>query len=132
MVFSLFICFLTLLFIYFLILFYSDLRFQCDFSGVSETMDDKSKEIKKIKDEKNKLKVSQFYTLTTGWSCYPGSLVDPLSMQTLEDNYERTLQDEAKELEQLLSKRSVLLAKEEEHTKKITDLGLLPSDAFET
>ncbi|KGN54455.2 structural maintenance of chromosomes protein 3 isoform X1 [Cucumis sativus] len=74
---------------------------------VSETMDDKSKEIKKIKDEKNKLK-------------------------TLEDNYERTLQDEAKELEQLLSKRSVLLAKEEEHTKKITDLGLLPSDAFET
>lgn len=61
-----------------------------------------------------------------------GSLVDPLSMQTLEDNYERTLQDEAKELEQLLSKRSVLLAKEEEYTKKITDLGLLPSDAFET
>ncbi|KAA0040073.1 structural maintenance of chromosomes protein 3 isoform X1 [Cucumis melo var. makuwa] len=83
------------------------LLFQCDFSGVSETMDEKSKEVKKIKDEKNKLK-------------------------TLEDNYERTLQDEAKELEQLLSKRSVLLAKEEEYTKKITDLGLLPSDAFET
>lgn len=53
-------------------------------------------------------------------------------MQTLEDNYERTLQDEAKELEQLLSKRSVLLAKEEEYSKKIGELGLLSSDAFET
>lgn len=74
---------------------------------VSENMDGRSKEVKKIKDEKNKLK-------------------------TLEDNYERTLQDEAKELEQLLSKRSVLLAKEEEYSKKIGELGLLSSDAFET
>lgn len=52
-------------------------------------------------------------------------------MQTLEDEYERTLQDEAKELEQLLSKRNILLAKQEEYSKKIRELGPLSSDAFE-
>lgn len=52
-------------------------------------------------------------------------------MQSLEDEYERTLQDEAKELEQLLSKRNMLLAKQEEYTKKIRELGPLSSDAFE-
>ena len=52
-------------------------------------------------------------------------------MQNLEDEYERTLQDEAKELEQLLSKRNMLLAKQEEYSKKIRELGPLSSDAFE-
>lgn len=52
-------------------------------------------------------------------------------MQGLEDDYERTLQDEAKELEQLLSIRSNLLAKQEEYSKKIRELGPLSSDAFE-
>jgi structural maintenance of chromosome 3 (chondroitin sulfate proteoglycan 6) len=52
-------------------------------------------------------------------------------MQTLEDEYERTLQDEAKELEQLLSKRNIFLAKQEEYSKKIRELGPLSSDAFE-
>ncbi|KAI8025943.1 Structural maintenance of chromosomes protein 3 [Camellia lanceoleosa] len=51
---------------------------------------------------------------------------------TLEENYQRTLQDEAKELEQLLSKRNILLAKQEEYSKKIRELGPLSSDAFET
>jgi structural maintenance of chromosome 3 (chondroitin sulfate proteoglycan 6) len=50
----------------------------------------------------------------------------------LEDKYEKTLQDEAKELEQLLSKRSIFLAKQEEYSKKIRELGPLSSDAFET
>lgn len=53
-------------------------------------------------------------------------------MQNLEDNYERTLQDEAKELEQLLSKRNMFLAKQEEYSRKIRELGPLSSDAFET
>lgn len=53
-------------------------------------------------------------------------------MQTLEENYERTLQDEAKDLEQLLNKRNILLSKQEDCMKKIRDLGSLPSDAFET
>lgn len=53
-------------------------------------------------------------------------------MQNLEDNYERALQDEAKELEQLLSKRNMYLAKQEEYSKKIRELGALSSDAFET
>ena len=52
-------------------------------------------------------------------------------MQSLEDEYERTLQDEAKELEQLLSKRNMLLAKQEEYSKKIRELGPLSSDAFD-
>ncbi|KAA8543963.1 hypothetical protein F0562_021860 [Nyssa sinensis] len=74
---------------------------------VSESIDERTKQLKKIKDEKNKLK-------------------------TLEDNYQRTLQDEAKELEQLLSKKNILLAKQEEYSKKIRELGPLSSDAFET
>ncbi|BFG34999.1 hypothetical protein CerSpe_212730 [Prunus speciosa] len=74
---------------------------------VSESIDGQSKQLRRIKDEKTKLK-------------------------NLEDNYERTLQDEAKELEQLLSKRNMFLAKQEEYSKKIRELGPLSSDAFET
>ncbi|KAF2317506.1 hypothetical protein GH714_023658 [Hevea brasiliensis] len=60
-------------------------------------------------------------------------LTDAKSLvEALEDNYERTLQDEAKELEQLLSKRNALQAKQEEFSNKIRELGPLSSDAFET
>ncbi|CAI0541715.1 unnamed protein product [Linum tenue] len=74
---------------------------------VSATINDIKKQLKKIKDEKIKL-------------------------QTSEETYERTLQEEAKELEQLLSKRNVLLAKQEEYSNKIRELGPLSSDAFDT
>ncbi|KAK6235317.1 hypothetical protein SCA6_010654 [Theobroma cacao] len=74
---------------------------------VSDRIDERTKQLRAIKDEKNNLK-------------------------GLEDAYEGTLQDEAKELEQLLSKRSNLLAKQEEFSKKIRELGPLSSDAFET
>lgn len=53
-------------------------------------------------------------------------------MQSLEEDYERTLQDEAKDLEQLLNKRNIFLSKQEDCMKKIRDLGSLPSDAFDT
>ncbi|KAH9570768.1 hypothetical protein CY35_02G058500 [Sphagnum magellanicum] len=52
-------------------------------------------------------------------------------LKALEANYERTLQDEAKDLEQLLNRRNLLLVKREDLMKKIRDLGSLPSDAFE-
>ncbi|XP_058098866.1 structural maintenance of chromosomes protein 3 [Magnolia sinica] len=52
-------------------------------------------------------------------------------LKALEDNYERTLQDEAKELEQLVNKRTILLQRQEDFMKKIRDLGSLPSDAFD-
>ncbi|OAE21948.1 hypothetical protein AXG93_242s1310 [Marchantia polymorpha subsp. ruderalis] len=52
-------------------------------------------------------------------------------IKALEDNYERTLQDEAKDLEQLLNRRNLLQVKREDLMKKIRDLGSLPSDAFE-
>ncbi|XP_048229798.1 structural maintenance of chromosomes protein 3 [Ricinus communis] len=74
---------------------------------VSDSISELTKQLKKIKDEKTKLK-------------------------GMEDNYERTLQEEAKELEQLLSKRNVLQAKQEEYSNKIRELGPLSSDAFET
>ncbi|XAR60230.1 hypothetical protein NMG60_11033505 [Bertholletia excelsa] len=74
---------------------------------ISESIDDYTRQLRRIKDEKNKLK-------------------------TLEENYQRTLQDEAKELEQLLSRRNTLLAKQEEYSKKIRELGPLSSDAFDT
>ncbi|XP_021892678.1 LOW QUALITY PROTEIN: structural maintenance of chromosomes protein 3 [Carica papaya] len=70
-------------------------------------INERKKQLKKIKDDKIKLK-------------------------NLEDDYEKTLQDEAKELEQLFSKRNSLLSKQEEYSKKIRELGPLSSDAFET
>ncbi|KAI9116787.1 hypothetical protein K1719_012153 [Acacia pycnantha] len=74
---------------------------------VSGSINDRVSQSKKIKDEMNKLKA-------------------------LEDDYERKLQEEAKELEQLLSKKNIYSAKEDECTKKIRELGPLSSDAFET
>ncbi|KAH7652123.1 Structural maintenance of chromosomes protein [Dioscorea alata] len=53
-------------------------------------------------------------------------------LKAQEENCARTLQDEAKELEQSLNKRNLFLSKQEECMKKIRDLGSLPSDAFET
>ncbi|KAF6167276.1 hypothetical protein GIB67_043137 [Kingdonia uniflora] len=73
---------------------------------VSTRVDEIMKQMKSIKDDKDKLKA-------------------------LEDKYERILQDEAKQFEELLSKKSTLIAKQENCMKKIRDLGSLPSDAFE-
>lgn len=52
-------------------------------------------------------------------------------LKGLEDKYELTLQDESKDLEQLLNTRNLLHAKREDLMRKIRDLGSLPSDAFE-
>eukprot|EP00850_Spirogloea_muscicola_P019286 SM000187S03903 [mRNA] locus=s187:97887:106614:- [translate_table: standard] len=52
-------------------------------------------------------------------------------IKSLEDAYERSVQDERKELEQLVNRRSLLLQKKDDLTRKIRDLGSLPSDAFE-
>nr|XP_016456094.1 PREDICTED: structural maintenance of chromosomes protein 3-like [Nicotiana tabacum] len=78
-----------------------------ELTRVSGSIDERNKRLKKIKQDKDKLK-------------------------TLEDEYQNTLQDEARELEQLLSKRNTCLAKQEEYSKKIRELGPLSSDAFET
>ncbi|KAI3409501.1 uncharacterized protein J3R85_019248 [Psidium guajava] len=75
--------------------------------GINRSIEETNKQIKKIKDEMAKLKA-------------------------LEDNYEKTLQDETKELEQLFSRRNALIAKQDEYSKKIRNLGPLSSDAFET
>ncbi|KAG8371091.1 hypothetical protein BUALT_Bualt13G0050800 [Buddleja alternifolia] len=74
---------------------------------VSESIDQRNRRLEDIKVEKDNLK-------------------------SLEDKYQSTLQDEAKELEQLLSKRNIYLAKQEEYSKKIRELGPLSTDAFET
>ncbi|KAH7431805.1 hypothetical protein KP509_08G067300 [Ceratopteris richardii] len=49
----------------------------------------------------------------------------------LENEYEKTLQDEKNDLEQLFNRKNLLQAKREDIMKKIRDLGSLPSDAFE-
>ncbi|CAI8586571.1 unnamed protein product [Vicia faba] len=74
--------------------------------SVSDSINKRTRQIAKIKDDMNKLK-------------------------SLEDDYDRQLQEEAKELEQLLSRKNTNSAKEEEYTKKIRELGPLTSDAFE-
>ncbi|KAI5020712.1 hypothetical protein ZWY2020_045600 [Hordeum vulgare] len=53
-------------------------------------------------------------------------------LKALEANLEQTVQDGAKDLEQLMSNRSTYLVKQDECMKKIRDLGSLPADAFET
>ncbi|VAH23637.1 unnamed protein product [Triticum turgidum subsp. durum] len=53
-------------------------------------------------------------------------------LKALEANLEQTVQDGAKDLEQLMSSRSTYLVKQDECMKKIRDLGSLPADAFET
>ncbi|OEL37878.1 Structural maintenance of chromosomes protein 3 [Dichanthelium oligosanthes] len=52
-------------------------------------------------------------------------------LKTREAILEQTVQDGAKDLEQLMNSRSTHLAKQEECMKKIRDLGSLPADAFE-
>lgn len=52
-------------------------------------------------------------------------------IQAREDNYESARQDETKEFDQLLKKRNILLARQEDYMKKIRDIGVLPADAFE-
>ncbi|KAI3461220.1 hypothetical protein Pfo_017883 [Paulownia fortunei] len=74
---------------------------------VTESIDQRNRKLEDIKVEKDNLK-------------------------SLEDEYQSTLQDEAKELEQLLGKKNIYLAKQEEYSKKIRELGPLSSDAFET
>ncbi|XP_010521617.1 PREDICTED: structural maintenance of chromosomes protein 3 [Tarenaya hassleriana] len=78
-----------------------------ELKSICDSIDEKTKQVKKIKDEKAKLK-------------------------SLEDDYDRTLQDENKKLEELFSRRNTLVAKQEEYTKKIRGLGPLSSDAFDT
>ncbi|CAI9270918.1 unnamed protein product [Lactuca saligna] len=73
---------------------------------VSESIDDRNKELKKI----NKKKAD--------------------SKGRLEE-YEKTRQNEDKRAEQLISRKNILLAKQEEFNKKIRELGPLSSDAFE-
>jgi structural maintenance of chromosome 3 (chondroitin sulfate proteoglycan 6) len=74
---------------------------------VSASIKERTKKLQAIKDEKDELKA-------------------------LEDDYQKALQDEAKDFEQLLSKKNILLAKQEEYSKKIRELGPLSSDAFDT
>ncbi|KAG7568172.1 SMCs flexible hinge [Arabidopsis thaliana x Arabidopsis arenosa] len=78
-----------------------------ELKSVCDSIDEKTKQVKKIKDEKAKLK-------------------------TLEDDCKGTLQDLDKKLEELFSLRNTLLAKQDEYTKKIRGLGPLSSDAFDT
>ncbi|KAL4578673.1 hypothetical protein LXL04_014802 [Taraxacum kok-saghyz] len=73
---------------------------------VSESIEDRNKELKKI----NKKKADSMARLA---------------------EYERTRQNEDKRAEQLISRKNILLAKQEEFTKKIRELGTLSSDAFE-
>ncbi|KAL0390712.1 UNVERIFIED_CONTAM: Structural maintenance of chromosomes protein 3 [Sesamum calycinum] len=75
--------------------------------NVTENINQRNKELEDIKVEKDNLK-------------------------GVEDKYQSTLQDEAKELEQLLAKKNMYVAKQEEYSKKIRELGPLSSDAFET
>ncbi|CAA7022681.1 unnamed protein product [Microthlaspi erraticum] len=78
-----------------------------ELESLCRSIDEKTKQVKKIKDEKAKLKA-------------------------LEDDCEMTVQDANKKLEELFSLRNTLLAKQEEYTKKIRGLGPLSSEAFDS
>ncbi|XP_013744005.1 structural maintenance of chromosomes protein 3 [Brassica napus] len=78
-----------------------------ELESLCRSIDEKTKQVKKYKDEKAKLKA-------------------------LQDDCDMTVQDANKKLEELFSLRNTLLAKQEEYTKKIRGLGPLSSDAFDT
>ncbi|CAG7907300.1 unnamed protein product [Brassica rapa] len=78
-----------------------------ELESLCRSIDEKTKQVKKFKDEKAKLKA-------------------------LQDDCDMTVQDANKKLEELFSLRNTLLAKQEEYTKKIRGLGPLSSDAFDT
>ncbi|XP_038693265.1 structural maintenance of chromosomes protein 3 [Tripterygium wilfordii] len=78
-----------------------------ELNEISGRISEQTKQLKKIKDEKAKLKY-------------------------MEDDFEQRLEDEAKKSEQLLRERNAHLAKQEEYSMKIKELGPLSSDAFET
>ncbi|KAF8109805.1 hypothetical protein N665_0091s0034 [Sinapis alba] len=78
-----------------------------ELESLSRSIDEKTNQVKKIKDEKAKLK-------------------------TLQDDCEMKVQDANKKLEELFSLRNTLLAKQEENRKKIMGLGPLSSEAFDT
>ncbi|KAL2510973.1 Structural maintenance of chromosomes protein 3 [Abeliophyllum distichum] len=73
---------------------------------VSDSINERNNKLKQIKDDKDNFK-------------------------NLEERYQNTLKDEEKELEQLFSKKNMFLAKQEEYSKRIRELGPLSSDAFE-
>jgi len=96
-------------------------------------MDYKTKELKAIKTENDRLQVpAHFFTLlefsAVAWRYW----YDSSWMQKLREDYEKQLQKEAEELEHLASNTNMLRAKQEEYSKKIRELGALSSDAFET
>ncbi|OIT34388.1 structural maintenance of chromosomes protein 3, partial [Nicotiana attenuata] len=80
---------------------------------VSGSMDEQNERLEQIKQEKDSPKANILHYISTS------------------HKYQNTLQDEARELEQLLSKRNTYLAKQEEYSKKIRQLGPLSTDAFE-
>nr|VDC80666.1 unnamed protein product [Brassica rapa] len=81
-------------------------EFTNELQGLCRSIDEKTKQVKKIKDKKEKLK-------------------------TLQDDCEMKLQDANKKLEELFSLRNTLLSKQEEYRKKIMGLGPFSSESFD-
>ncbi|CAN6816217.1 unnamed protein product [Brassica oleracea] len=81
-------------------------EFTNELQGLCRSIDEKTKQVKKIKDKKAKLK-------------------------TLQDDCEMKVQDANKKLEELFSLRNTLLSKQEEYRKKIMGLGPFSSESFD-
>lgn len=94
-----------------------------------QNIDDLTKKVKNNRNEKDRIKVMDVEIIFLYFLFARHKVCD--AWQATEEEYERTLQDEAKDLEQLLNKRNLLLSKQDDCKKKIRDLGSLPSDAFE-
>ncbi|KAM7522840.1 hypothetical protein LguiA_012742 [Lonicera macranthoides] len=54
-----------------------------------------------------------------------------LAEDNSKDNYQRAVEDNNKDLEQLLTTRNILVAKEEQYSKKIRELGPLSFDSLD-
>ncbi|KAL0711578.1 hypothetical protein Bca4012_018556 [Brassica carinata] len=78
-----------------------------ELESLCRSIDEKTKQVKRFKDEKAKLK-------------------------TLQDDCETKVQGSNKKVEELFSLRNTLLAKQKENRKKIMGLGPLSSEAFDT
>lgn len=86
-----------------------------------KTKQDRVDELKKTVDS-TKVLLSAFYPAL--------SFHTYLSFQEAESEANRKLEDQTKNMEKLLNKRSVLLQKRDENTRKIRELGSLPTEAL--
>ncbi|GIY09337.1 structural maintenance of chromosomes protein 3 [Caerostris extrusa] len=90
-----------------------------ELTAISNRINDVNKNVKDLEQKFEKFNSEQKYTKELEhWKAQ-------------ERDFKKRINEDAKDLEKMTSKQSLLLKKKEDFTRKIRELGSLPSDAFE-